>query len=71
MMGAVTSLRLAYLALAVGLLGLGGILVWLGVRRPRRPGGIPVRIALAAAALIAVAGAVAAVVLEARAARPW
>ena len=70
-MGAVTLLRLAYLALAAGLMGLGGILVWLGVRRPRRPAGTPLRIVLTAVALLAVAGLAAAVVLEARAARPW
>jgi hypothetical protein len=65
------ALRLAYLALAGGLLVAGALLVWLGVRRPRRPGGPAYRVALALAALVAVAGAAAAVILEARAARPW
>lgn len=68
---AVTTLRLAYLALAAGLMGLGGILVWLGTRRPRRPAGRRLRIVLTAAALLALAGLVAVVVLEALAARPW
>ena len=70
-MGAVTSLRLAYLALAVGLMGYGGLLIWLGLRRPRRPAGAPLRIVMVLAVLLAVVGVAVAVVLEARAARPW
>jgi hypothetical protein len=63
-------LRLAYLALAVGLMGFGAIWGWLGIRRPavlpRGP-----RIAAALALLLAVGGTVVAVILENRAARPW
>jgi len=70
-MGAVTSLRLAYLAFAIGLMGFGGILTWLGLRRPSRPAGTPLRLVMALALVLAAAGMVAAVVLEARAGRPW
>jgi hypothetical protein len=70
-MESVAPLRLAYFALAVGLMGLGGILAWLGVRRPPRPAGRRLRIVMTVAALVAIAGVAAAVVLEARAARPW
>ena len=70
-MGAVFALRLAYLALALGLTTLGGILIGLGLRRPVRPATTLLRVVLVLAAGLAVAGVVAAVVLEARAARPW
>lgn len=66
-----TPLWLAYLALAVGLMGAGAALVWLGLRRPTRPAGVPLRGLIALAFLIAIAGVVAAVILEARAVRPW
>ena len=64
-------LRLAYLALAVGLMGFGAIWGWLGLRRiagaPTRGG----RMAAALFLVLAVGGTVAAVILEGRAARPW
>lgn len=66
-----TSLRLAYLALSVGLMGFGGVLVWLGLRRPSRPASSPLRVLMTLAILLAVAGVAGAIVLEARAARPW
>ena len=66
-----TALRLAYLAFSVGLMTFGGILAGLGVRRPSRPAGTPLQIVMALAVLLAVVGMVAAVVLEARAAKPW
>ncbi|HWC04320.1 MAG TPA: hypothetical protein VHF87_16315 [Methylomirabilota bacterium] len=64
-------LRLAYLALAVGLMGFGVVWGWLGLWRtaespPRGP-----RLAAALLLLVAVGGTVAAVILENRAARPW
>ncbi|HEV8309208.1 MAG TPA: hypothetical protein VGW35_16230 [Methylomirabilota bacterium] len=65
------SLRLAYLALAGGLLAYGASLIWLGLRRARRPAGLTLRILMVLAVLIAVAGTVAAVILERRAAAPW
>jgi hypothetical protein len=67
----VSALRLAYLALAGGLLLYGASLLWLGMRRPFRPAGTPVRLLMALAVLVAVAGTVAAAILEAQAARPW
>jgi fatty acid desaturase len=67
----VDPLRLAYLALALGLMGFGAIWGWLGLRRtagtPRRGA----RMAAALFLLLAVGGTVAAVILEGRAARPW
>lgn len=66
-----SALRLAYLGLAGGLMVYGAILLWLGLRRPSRPGGTRLRLAMAAALLVAVAGTVAAVILEAQASRPW
>ena len=65
------SVRLAYFALAAGLMAYGGLLTWLGLRRPWRPAGISLRLVMGAAVLMAVAGAVAVAVLEARAARPF
>lgn len=65
------ALRLAYAALSLGLMAAGALLIGLGLRRPIRPAGVPLRAVLSVAALIALAGAVAAVILEARAARPW
>jgi hypothetical protein len=66
----VDRLRLAYLALAAGLMGFGGIWCWLGLRRPaelpRRP-----RLVALLLLLLAAGGTAAAVILEARAARPW
>jgi hypothetical protein len=67
----VTTLRLAYAALAVGLLVYGGILLGLGFRRPPRPAGRGLRAVMVLAVLTAVAGTAAAVLLEARAAQPW
>jgi hypothetical protein len=64
-------LTLAYLALAAGLLAAGAALIWLGLRRPPRPSGTPFRLAIVVAFLLAAAGLAAAVLLEARAARPW
>lgn len=66
-----TTLRLAYLALAFGLMACGGILSWLGLRRPPRPAGVALRAVMALAAVAALAGAVAAAILEAREAHPW
>ena len=64
-------LRLAYLALALGLMGFGAVWGWLGACRsagalPRGP-----RVVAALFLLLAVGGTVAAVLLEGRAARPW
>jgi hypothetical protein len=67
----VTGLRLAYLALGGGLLVYGAILIRLGLRRPPRPAGTPLRLVMALAVLVAVAGTTAAVILEAQASRPW
>jgi hypothetical protein len=67
----VDPLRLAYLALALGLMGFGAVWGWLGVRRA---GGSPARSSRVAAVLfllLAAGGTVAAVILEGRAARPW
>ena len=64
-------LYLAYLGLGGGLLVAGLLLVWLGVRRPRRPAGAPIRLGLAVALLAAAAGAVGAALLEAWSAEPW
>ncbi|MBI2468912.1 MAG: hypothetical protein HYV62_14055 [Candidatus Rokubacteria bacterium] len=66
-----TSLRLAYLALAAGLMLYGALLGWLGLRRPSRPAGPPLRLVMVLALLVAVAGVAAAVLLEARAAQSW
>jgi hypothetical protein len=66
-----TGLRLAYLGLGGGLLVYGAVLIWLGLRRPARPAGMPLRLVMALAVLAAVAGTTAAVILEAQAARPW
>lgn len=66
-----TSLRLAYLALATGLMVYGALLGWLGLRRPPRPAGTPLRLVMVLALLVAVAGVAAAVLLEARAAQAW
>ena len=64
-------LRLAYLALGLGLMGFGAIWGWLGARHPaeslpRRP-----RLVALLCLLLAVVGTVVAVVLDGRAARPW
>jgi hypothetical protein len=64
-------LRLAYLALAVGLMGFGAIWAWLGLRRPGVPLPRGPRLAAVVLLLVAVGGTVAAVILEGRAARPW
>ena len=66
-----TALRFAYLMLAVGLMGFGGGLVWLGLRRPRRPAGSLLRIVMTVAVLLAAAGVATAIVLEARPTQPW
>jgi hypothetical protein len=67
----VDQLRLAYLALALGLMGFGAIWGWLGARRP--PDSLPrgPRLAALLLLLLAVGGTVLAVILEGRAARPW
>jgi hypothetical protein len=64
-------LWLAYLALALGLMGFGAVWGWLGARHsaealPRGP-----RLVALLFLLLAVGGTVAAVILEGRAARPW
>jgi len=67
----VDPLRLAYFALALGLMGFGAIWGWLGVRRTG--GSLPrgSRVAAVLFLLLAVGGTVAAVILKGRAARPW
>lgn len=65
------ALRLAYAALSLGLMALGALLAWLALRRPVQPAGVVLRLGVSLAALTALAGAVAAVVLEARVAQPW
>jgi hypothetical protein len=67
----VDPLRLAYFALALGLMGFGAIWGWFGVRRAA--GSLPFgsRVAAVLFLLLAVGGTVAAVILEGRAARPW
>jgi hypothetical protein len=67
----ITPLWFAYLALALGLMSYGAILVVLGVRRPAHPAGWPLRVLMALAALVAVAGTTAAAILEAKASQPW
>jgi formate hydrogenlyase subunit 4 len=69
----VDQLRLAYLALALGLMGFGAIWGWLGARRSAEAQALPRRPRLAAVLflLLAVGGTVVAVILEGRAARPW
>jgi len=69
--GAVAGLWLAYLALAGGLMAYGALLIALGFRHPPRPAGMPLRLVMALALLLAVAGTAAAVILEARASQPW
>ncbi|MGH7319397.1 MAG: hypothetical protein ACRELA_07210 [Candidatus Rokuibacteriota bacterium] len=64
-------LWLSYLALASGLMTFGGALSWLGFRRPPRPAEMSLRVVVALGGLVAVAGAVAAAILEARAVQPW
>jgi hypothetical protein len=64
-------LRLAYLGLALGLMGFGAIWGWLGARRPAEALPRGPRLAAALFLLLAVGGTVAAVILEGRAARPW
>jgi hypothetical protein len=64
-------LRLAYLALALGLMGFGAVWGWLGARRsaealPRAP-----RLVALLFLLLAMGGTVGAVILEGQSARPW
>jgi hypothetical protein len=66
-----TALWLAYLGLALGLMCYGAILIALGLRRPARPAGLPLRVVMALAVLVAVAGTTAAAILEAKASQPW
>jgi hypothetical protein len=68
---AVDPLRLAYLALALGLMGFGAVWGWLAVRRSAGASPRASRVAAALFLLLAVGGTVAAVILEGRAARPW
>ncbi len=70
-MASVSSLRLAYLVLAAGLLGFGGIWIWLGVTHHAGPTSRFLRVVTTGALLLAAAGVVAAVLLEARSASPW
>ena len=65
-----TLIWLAYLGLASGLMVFGALLVWLGIRASARPVGAVLRSVFALAALVAVAGAAAAAVLESRIAGP-
>lgn len=67
----VDPLRLAYLALALGLMGFGAIWAWQGIRRVRGATPLHSRVAAALFLLLAAGGTVAAVILEGRAARPW
>jgi hypothetical protein len=62
---------MAYLALAVGLMGFGAIWVWQGARRRGGSTARGSRVAAVLFLLLAVGGTVAAVILEGRAARPW
>lgn len=64
-------LRLAYLALAVGLMGFGAVWAWLALRGGTGPLPRGPRLVAALLLLIAAGGTVAAVILEGRAARPW
>lgn len=66
-----TALWFAYLGLALGLMSYGAILMVLGLRRPAHPGGLPLRVVMALAVLVAVAGTTAAAILEAKASQPW
>jgi fatty acid desaturase len=67
----VDPLRLAYLALALGLMGFGAIWGWLGVRRAAGSLSRGSRVAAVLFLVLAVGGTVAAVILQGRAARPW
>jgi hypothetical protein len=67
----VDPLRLAYLALALGLMGFGALWGWLALRRSMGSPPRGSRMAAALFLLLAVGGTVAAVILEGRAARPW
>ena len=67
----VEPLRLAYTALALGLMGFGAIWIWLSLRRFSGPAPRRSRVAAAVFLLLAVGGTVAAVILEGRAASPW
>jgi hypothetical protein len=67
----VNALRLAYLALAVGLMGFGALWCWLGLRRAPGPPPRATRLVAGLLLLVAAAGTLGAVVLEHRAARPW
>jgi hypothetical protein len=64
-------LRLAYLALALGLMGFGAIWGWLGLRPAGETLPRGSRLAAGLLLLVAVGGTVAAVILEGRAARSW
>jgi hypothetical protein len=64
-------LRLAYLALALGLMGFGATWGWLGLRPAGESLPRGSRLVAALFLLVAVSGTVAAVILEGRAARPW
>jgi RsiW-degrading membrane proteinase PrsW (M82 family) len=66
----VTGLWLAYFALAVGLMTYGAVLLWLGFRRPTRTAETPLRVVMVLALLAAVAGTVAAAIMEGPAPRP-
>lgn len=66
-----TPLRLAYLALAVGLLAFGLPWTWLGLRGHEGPLSPSLRVVTATGIGLALVGLAAAVILEARAATPW
>lgn len=65
------ALRLAYAALALGLMGFGAVWSWVGARGAGGPPPRGARLAAALFLLLAVAGSVAAALLEGRGARPW
>ena len=65
------TLWLAYTALAFGLMSLGAALIGSGLGSARRPAGMAVRVVIAAGSLVALGGAVAVALLEARAVKPW
>jgi hypothetical protein len=67
----VDQLRLAYLALALGLMGFGAVWGWLGARGPAEALPRGPRLVALLFLLLAVGGTMAAVILEDRAARPW
>jgi hypothetical protein len=65
------TLWLAYALLASGLMALGAALIGSGLAGSARPPRAFLRAVIAAGLLVALAGAVAVAVMEARAVQPW